>query len=383
LNNLSFYSRHFLPNGQKNLLLCRHPDDKLSNRQEKLDRLPNFSKKSPTSLRKIKLEEKMKTRLQPMGARDILDNTFSILRERFWTFQGVILLSFLPSLLFLLIGAIYITIVLLTFPPGFFSGFFPGRPDFWSEIFGRFGTSGLIFLVSLLIIWIISLIAGGIFNTHGNIRIFQLGLHQESCTVKEAFRGLKAKWLWYFLFGILAFVISLVVSIPGYYLAISLRSSGSVLLQNTADLMVSILQIAAGFFICLTPVVIAVEETDAVKALIRGFSLLKNYRLKVLGVLILVYLLGYALLIIMFGISVIPITLVVRLPNPVTFTVAAILLLGACLICNVMISYFFGPLTAIYYDLIIRKEGYDLQLEAEENPTGASGFPSTGPEPPG
>jgi hypothetical protein len=322
----------------------------------------------------------MKTRLQPMGARDILDNTFSILRERFWTFQGVIFLSFLPSLLLLLIGAIYITIVLFTFPPGFFLGFFPGRSDFWSELSGRFGVPGLIFLASLLFCWIISLIVGAIFNTHGNIRVFQLGLHQESCTVKEAFRGLKAKWLWYFLFWILAFAITLAVSIPGYSLAMALDSSGSALLHNIADLLVSILQIAAGFLICLTPVVIAVEETDAVKALIRGFSLLKNYRFKVLGVLILVYLLGYVLLIIMFGISIIPITLATRLPNPVTLTVSVILLLGACLIFNVMISYFFGPLTAIYYDLIIRKEGYDLQLEAGGNPTGAPAFPPTGPD---
>ena len=324
----------------------------------------------------------MKTRLQPMGARDILDNTFSILRERFWTFQGVIFLSFLPSLLLLLIGVIYIIVVLLTFPPGFFLGFSPGRPDFWSEVSGRFGISGLIFLLPLLIIWIISIIAGSIFNIHGNIRIFQLGLHQENCTVKEAFRGLKSKWLWYFLFGILASVITLIVSIPGYILAMTLHSSGSVLLQNTSDLLVSILQIAAGFFICLTPVVIAVEDTNAVKALIRAFSLLKNYRLKVLGVLILVYLLGYVLLLIMFGISIIPITLAVRFPNPVTFTLSAIMLLGACLILNVMISYFFGPLTAIYYDLIIRKEGYDLQLESGEISTGASDFPPAGPEPP-
>ena len=41
----------------------------------------------------------MKNRLYPMGPGAILDNTFFILRDRFWKFQGVIFLSYLPVII--------------------------------------------------------------------------------------------------------------------------------------------------------------------------------------------------------------------------------------------------------------------------------------------
>jgi hypothetical protein len=311
----------------------------------------------------------VRTRLRPMGARDILDNTFSILRERFWTFQGVIFFSFLPSLILFIIGAIYVAIVLFSFPPELFSRFFFTSNEGWSMLFNRFGVFGLVFLGLLLFCWFISLLVGGMYITHGNIRVFQFGLHQEKCTVKEALRGMKRKWLWYFLYGILSLIISMIISAPGIMISVALSFSDSPLLQNIISLIINALQFAAGFFICLTPVVIAVEETDAVKALIRGYTLLKHYRWKVLGVLFLVYLLGYVLFSIMIGITVVSIVLAVKFPSLLMISLATLLVLGGCFIFNIMISYYFGPLTAIYYDLIIRKEGYDLQLEAGETAT--------------
>ena len=54
----------------------------------------------------------MNHRLRPMGVREIFDLPFFILRERFWSFQGILFWTFLPAagifFLMLLIAAITI-----------------------------------------------------------------------------------------------------------------------------------------------------------------------------------------------------------------------------------------------------------------------------------
>jgi hypothetical protein len=308
----------------------------------------------------------MQNRLKPMTAKDILDVTFSIARERFWTLQGVIFFSFLPAAIILLGGLIYFGGVLMTN----FAGLFRTNPEtILQEISSGFGFLPILVLIGLFLLMIVAIISGTMLNTYGNIRVFKYGLHQEHCTVKEAFRGMKTKWLRYFVAGILISVLLAVVIIPLSILTGMISVKGSFTLQLICQLVTPILQIGANFLICLTPVVIALEDTNAIKAIARAFTLLSHHRLRVFGILVLTYLLAYALFVIMFGILAIPIALAIAYKQSIFIVVTLFSAAGALMMLNIMIAFAYGPLTAIYYDLIIRKEGYDLQLQLKAGTT--------------
>jgi hypothetical protein len=306
----------------------------------------------------------MQNRLKPMTAKDIIDVTFSITRERFWTLQGIIFFSFLPATIIALIGLVYLGGMI-------YAHFSSLRvdPNLWSEIFSGFGFLHILVLIGLLILLVIALLVGAMFNTHANIRVFKYGLHQEQCTVKEAFRGIKTKWLWYFLAGILISVGLGVIIIPLSIITGLVSVSGSVILPIICQAINTILQLGVQFLICLTPVIIAIEDTDAVKAIGRAFTLLSRHRWRVFGTLVLTYLLAYALSGVMIGILAIPLGLAIAYRQLIFIVLTLFCGLGALLMFNIMISFYFGPLTAIYYDLIIRKEGYDLQLQLNDEVT--------------
>jgi hypothetical protein len=307
----------------------------------------------------------MRDRLKPMTAKDILDITFTIARERFWTLQGVIFFSFLPAGIILLLGLVYFASAVW----GRFSGLSFNNPAIWREIFSGFGIPHILVLVGLSILMIVALLIGCMFNTHANIRVFKYALHQAPCSVKEAFRGMKTKWLWYFLAGFLIGVAAIIIKVLSAVILETFSVSGSITLQLTNKFVTSLLRIGVNFLICLTPVVIALEDTNAVKAIVRAFKLLSGHRFRVFGIFVLTYLLAYALFAVMSGVLAIPIVLAVIHKQMIFFILTLFSVVGVIFMLNIMIAFAFGPLTAIYYDLIIRKEGYDLRLQLKEELT--------------
>lgn len=304
----------------------------------------------------------MRSLLRPMGVREILDSTFTIMRERFWTFQGVIFLSFLPATIFLLmiaglIGAILYKIYV---SQGFSS---PFDSRILSQFFSASGIITIVFLLMFVALFVISMIGGSIFYIYGSINLFKHGFHGEKCRVKEAFHGIKQKWLWYFIYFILMQVAMMIVSVPFSVGSMIVAFINVPVIYILLQIIVILLKLAVMFIFCLTPVIIAVEKIDAFKAIIRSFQLPAKHRLRMLGTLFAVYLVIYGLYAIVMGLTIPSIVLIIKTVNLFTILFLVFSILLALLIISGLMPFFFGPITAIYYDLIIRKEGYDIQLQ--------------------
>ena len=112
---------------------------------------------------------------------------------------------------------------------------------------------------------------------------------------------------------------------------------------------------------------VAFEKTDVLGSMSRGLKLMNNHRWRIFWLLLLVYLLGYLIGFIVLGILAVPIVLAMMFKNIITYILVGILCLVGLFILIFLGSYFFGPLTAIYYDLIIRKEGYDIQIQLADD----------------
>ena len=309
----------------------------------------------------------MTTRLKAMGIRDVLDNTFSIMREHFWTFQGVIFWSFLPSMLILLLGVLslgaYVFIMQAKLNIPITEGLF------WTEIFQSSFVSTvslIIFGVVLIIGFLITTIIGSVYFTYGTTKVYQAGLHEEKCTVRDLFKTIKGKRLRIFVAQFLLSIFLWLVSLPGSVLStvISYVAPGAGMAFSFLNV---IIQLVVGFLFCLTPIVACLEDhQDPVKVISRAFQLLSGHRWRIFGTMLLVYLLSYALFAVVFGIVMIPVAVAIVLKNLIAIAIAGIFLIIALFVLNVLLSYGFGPFTAIYYDLLIRKEGYDLTLQLHE-----------------
>ena len=302
----------------------------------------------------------MKARLKPMGIREILDNSFTILRERFWTFQAVNFLSFLPAFMIMcLMGAVFFMIIyrfnLKAGPHFLFS------EKYWQQLYDKAGVelmSGLALLGLLFFLFLAAVIIGAYYFAYANTKLFKCGLHGEECTIKEAFQGLKGKKRRFFALQVILFLIGFIISFLSEHPLLSIRTLGVILYY---------FMIYVEFLFCLTPVVLCLENKNLFDSLSRAFTLLSRHRWRVFILLFVVYFLAYALLLIILGLLAIPIVVAAIIKDIVSIIAVGIFSLGALLVLNIFLSYFFGPLTAIYYDLLIRKEGYDLKLQLAEN----------------
>lgn len=305
----------------------------------------------------------MQNRLKPMGIRDILDTTFTIMRERFWTFKLMIIKAFLPSTLvftgMLLISLAYLLIVSSIIKIPIID------PEFWRSFFQKTLISSIIMVVFqflLLLGFIVALNFGGIYFTFGSIKLYKTALHNEACPSKEVFVGIKGKRLKIFLIHFLIGIIFYILSIPGVIATMVVMFINPTLGQVVSYLN-RILVFVLELFVCLAPIIAVIEDLEIAKTITRAFQLPAKHRWRMLGTLILVYLLALVIMGVFTGLLAIPIMMAVALKNIVAFLLAGVLSLVIIFFFMVFMSFGYGPLVAMYYDLIIRKEGYDLQLQ--------------------
>lgn len=296
----------------------------------------------------------MPSRLRPMAIRDILDVTFSIIRERLWTFIGVLFYAFLPAFLLLIFGALIIYCSYLFIWPHHIS---LESSELWSYMFRTFGLQMvliIILLVLLLLVLVVALIGGSIFMVYGNIQLFKAGLHDEKCTVKQAFSGIKSKLPAMIVTGVL----KAIITVP-----VSFLSMGLVLINPIIGQIIRyILLLLLSVIFSLIPVIIALESLDILASIPRNFKLLSKNIWRFIGTILVVYVLGNVLMLSIACLAVLPIFLAVQFPNVFTILLASICALTAWFLLHLYLPYYYGPLVAIYYDLRIRKEGYDIQL---------------------
>lgn len=310
----------------------------------------------------------MKKHLKPMGIRDVLDSTFTILRENFWSFPMVFVKSFLPAFCVLLAGVLAAIVYLAVLS---FRMHIPiADALFWSEL-GHGSVTviilGIILLVLVIIAFIFALCIGGIYFAYGNFLIFKNGLHEQKTSMKEVFQGIKGNrgriFLVQFIVGLLLYV----VAVPGFIASLIASIHGWFVANTIISYANSLLQILVGFFFCMALPTVVFERTDVLGSIGRGLKLMTNHRWRIFWSLLLVYLLGYLIGFMVLGVLAIPIAFAVMLKNIIAYIIVGILCLGGLFVLIYLGAYLFGPLTAIYYDLIIRKEGYDIQMQLTDD----------------
>jgi hypothetical protein len=290
----------------------------------------------------------MKTRLKPMKAGSIIDNTFSILRERFWVFQGVNALSLLPVFIF---GGITLAIMFMVLGMN--------QLDNLDDLFTKNGMNS-IYLALLILVDIIAYVIGLIYMAYGNIKLFRDGLHNEKTPFKEVFQGIRGKRWRYFSVYFLFFLAYLPLYIGAFFVMEASPILGILLMFLVMGIVFAII-----FCFCLAPVIVFLEDKGTLASIKRAFQLMARYRWTVFGTLLLVYLLWYFMFwgFYIFAILAFLLTLVKHIA---AYVGAGLLGIVGLLVLSILMSYFYGPLTAMYYNLLIRKEGYDIQLQLAE-----------------
>ncbi|HEY8345138.1 MAG TPA: hypothetical protein VIL66_08125 [Bacillota bacterium] len=285
----------------------------------------------------------MSKAMKAMGIGDILDNTFSILRECFWGFQGVNFLSLYPVVIVLLPGAFFFTDALTNMGSIVMDRSFTGLSN-------STGWGWIIYFIAFVII----VIRASINFTYGNINLFKTGLHGEFISATKAYKDVKGKRMRFVGASVITFLITLV-----WQLAMGALMGDSphfvlTLLYYVGTFLIS-------FFFCLLPVVLSMENRGVFASLKRAVTLLSGNRLRIMFTLFLVYLLVYILVFILIGLIIAPIILATRVSAGLGSVVGILLGIVFILAMSIFSSFAYGPLTAIYYDLLIRKEGYDIK----------------------
>lgn len=299
----------------------------------------------------------MGKRLKPMGVAGILDNTFFILRDKFWQFQGVIFLSYLPAVIFGILAAVLLLPVVL----GGIELLDTDSVEQMDQLFsGLLSSFGLYFFI-VGGGFIVALILGSIYMAYGSIRLFSKGLHAEECRVREAFKGIKGKRLRFT--GVIIFFILLATALD-YLIIERVLNHIPAIDFFWAQIAGSILQVTIIFLFFLSPAVVSLENKGLFSSLRRAFTLAAGHRWRLAGTYILFYLLGYIILLIVYFLVMVPVGFLffmgIRLEMPVFIIFGLLLCLASVLLFNIFFVYHNGPLTCLYYDLLIRKEGYDL-----------------------
>lgn len=318
----------------------------------------------------------MRQLLKPMDLRDILDNSFSILRERFWTFQGVIFYSFLPAFVCILLALIIILAVSLTIIPA--SNIDWNNFNFelyFTQLSQKLGFVGFLALILLGFLFMVTSFVGSILYVHGSIRLFQAGFLGEQCTAKEAFKGVlsKLRGVWIFLYFIFAFLLQMVVSFSTisinffftFLIAMIVNPALAILIQIIYYVLNFGLNFAVNSFFFLIPIIIIIEDANIIKAITRSFSLPAKHRWRVIGAFIfsnlIIFAISMILLFLIITIGLLGYALLNTYNNLLIYVIGIIFVFILLFLCLSIIAPFnFGPLTAIYYDLVIRKEGFDL-----------------------
>lgn len=321
----------------------------------------------------------MRNRLYPMGPGAILDNTFFILRDRFWKFQGVIFLSYLPAII---IGLL----IFILFLPTLMSAMnIFAAPELGEEAITWFLSSMGIYFGVLFLALIVAFIIGSIYMAGGVVKLFSTGLQGEECGVRQALSIVKGRrWRFigvFFSLMLLGVVVQLLLGFV-FNNILPIGDGWSGLLSNLVGTVLT-------FLFSLSMVVLFLEDKKVFGTLRRAFTLMAGHRWRLAGTYLLVILLAYVIMLVLYLLAVFPVALFIilgtRYEMIAFYIIGGVLGLASILLFNIFFVYQYGPLTCIYYDLLIRKEGYDLSRRLADQTSmssapGIPGAPDSGPD---
>lgn len=291
--------------------------------------------------------------LRPLGIGDVVDRVFRLYRDRP---LGLFLLGAIPFVVFL-IGYFALSVWLLaSMLP--LAGTLRSTADplaiLNNKNFVEFIGAAFLYVIVLSVFGLAigSIIAGGVVDAAAAAHLGQPRPMGASLGV-----GLRAAPR-IFVTGLLAFLGVLVVqiffSIVGAFIENALVSFLVFLVYIFA---VSYLE--ASWFIA--PAVATIERHGPISSLRRSWQLAAGFRWRIVGLGVLLFVLFVVLFIFMFVVLAV-IASSSQAAGGIAFFIIFFAMVPAWL------PLFFGTMTVLYYDLRVRKEGFDLQLAAEAMP---------------
>ena len=291
--------------------------------------------------------------LRPLGVGDVVDRVFRLYRDRP---LGLFLLGAIPFVVFL-VGyfALTVWLVAIVLPV---AGTFQRTADPLAILNNRnfieFIGAAFVYIIALSIFGLAigSIIAGGVVDAAAAAHLGQTRGMGASLGV-----GLRAAPR-IFLTGLLAFlavfVVQIFFSIVGAFIENALLGFLLFLIYVFA-----VFYLEASWFIA--PAIATIERHGPISSLRRSWQLSAGFRWRIVGLGVLLF-----VLFIVLSIFLIFVLTIIAASNQAAGGIAAFIVFFAMV--PIWLPLFFGTMTVLYYDLRVRKEGFDLQLAAEGMP---------------
>jgi hypothetical protein len=293
--------------------------------------------------------------LRPLGIGDVIDRVFGIYRAR------AIGLFVLGLILFV---ALVLAWIVLTFVFAFSSRStflrlsqqstndpvaILANPAFLELVGGLF--------VFFIVGWLITLLIGAVFT--GAVIDAAAAAHLgHDRPLAESFAVGFRSSLRIFFAGVVATIAVALIGVV-FNVASSLVDNGIVLFVLFCLYSFVQIYVQASWFV--SPVVATIERQGPIASLRRSWQLSTGFRWRIVGLVVLIIVLFMVLLFLMlFVIG------IIAAANQTAGAIAIFIALFAAV--PLWMPLFFGTMTVLYYDLRVRKEGFDLQLATEAMP---------------
>jgi hypothetical protein len=289
--------------------------------------------------------------LRPLGVGDIVDRTITLYRGSPWLF---ILLAAIPYLVFAVVSGVLGAVL--------FVGAARSLPTFDPNADPTALLNAISALIPLFIVWGIAALI--IFSAQAAALIDAMSKrHVGTPTTVGAslMSGLRASVRLIFA-GVCAFIVfTLVILIASIAIAIlgSLVNSAIAAVVGVIAICVLVFYVIASLMV--VPAAVTVESAGPIRAIRRSWALANGSRWRILGLLLLMFVLLLILEILLATV------LLGFISANTTVQIVGQQVVG------VIVSVLWAPIqwgafTILYYDLRVRKEAFDLQLAAEAIP---------------
>jgi hypothetical protein len=329
--------------------------------------------------------------LKPLDLGDLLDTTFRLYRNNFLTFLGIAALLQIPMLVLQLLTGIFLNRAVSTDMLRLmseFSAFDPGTDSFADLPMGNFAAYlGISFLLALLqLIVVQQLVNGALANATSRRYMAQ------PISMMEAYHIGSSQIVALIVAGLIVYIITgFIVSVVfgcglfGFiftmgtfvqqvgvgdgigiipFILIALIFFGVLTLFTCTLLIVAFVAIRLLF----VPQAIVIEKKGVIDSLQRSWQLVRGSFWRVFGIVIVISLLIQTLILVPTSSLSAGIGFVFSTPE--TFVIRqSLLTIISYLLQTVVLPFNLIAYTLLYYDLRVRKEGYDLQLRVAKIPS--------------
>ncbi len=293
--------------------------------------------------------------LRPLGIGDVLDRVFAIYRSRAIGLFVLGLILFVALVIaWIVLGVVFAfvgraTFVRLSEQPTNDPVALLANPAFLELMGGLF--------IFVIVGWLISLLVGAVFTGAIIDAAAAAHLGQERSLSQSFVVGFQSS-LRIFFAGVLVTIAVILIGVV-FNVASAFVSNGIVLFLIFCVYFFVQVYVQASWFV--SPVIATIERHGPVSSLRRSWQLSSGFRWRIVGLVL--------LLVVLFLVLFVLVVFLIGLIATANQSAGAIaLFIAAFAAVPLWMPLFFGTMTVLYYDLRVRKEGFDLQLAAEAMP---------------